>query len=90
MRLKAIASPPAVGEGARGGALLSPRNGAGRSVCVAVPSSTRLDCFADSVAALEGAYLLEDWVAARSFSCPGPGRAVPGYVQGPTESATHG
>ena len=38
-------------------------------VPAAVPSSTRLDCSLHLGAAPEGAYLLEDRAATRSFSC---------------------
>ena len=72
MRLKAIASPSDTRRNSRWRSASAPKRRS-TPMRVAVPSSTRLDCSADRVAALEGAYLLEDRVAARSFSCPGPG-----------------
>jgi hypothetical protein len=69
---------------------LSPSLGRGTDQLVpaAVPSSRRLDLRRRFFcAALDGAYLLEDRAATRSFASPGPGRAPAprGNQEGPRQ-----
>jgi hypothetical protein len=67
MRLKAIASSLCPRGSSRWRSAERQR-GADQPVRDAVPSSARLDCCAHRRAALQGAYLLEDRAATRSFS----------------------
>ncbi len=81
---------PATSAGTRGGAQPTPPDGADSPVRDAIPSSTRVDCSSDRRAALEGAYLLEDRAATRSFVSSGPQEAVPGSAAELMESARAG
>jgi hypothetical protein len=90
MRLKAIASP---GERRRSSRWRSaqPRNERrpARPRDGSVLDAVRLRAQSPCGAALEGAYLLEDRAATRSFSCLGQ-EAVPGSAAEPGESGTAG